>query len=168
MCRFQTSRCVGPKRFRVYRQNARMCSTCARFASTHGGVLNRHMETFGTYTRGGFPRAKPRHTHHTHHTAHTTHTPRTHATDTTHRTLHTNTSPNTSTNTSTPQHQNTKRTSHTHSQHIHHRTHHTHTNAWICAPRSTDHDLALDKESAISATSVILCGFIVLELIKNP
>ena len=40
------------KRFCVYRQNARMCSTCARFASTHGSVLNLHTEPFGTYTRG--------------------------------------------------------------------------------------------------------------------
>ena len=34
--------CVGSKRLRVYQQNARMCSTCARFASTHGDVLNLH------------------------------------------------------------------------------------------------------------------------------
>ena len=46
VCRFKTSPCVGSKRLRVYRQNARMCSTCARFASTHGGVLNLHTETF--------------------------------------------------------------------------------------------------------------------------
>ena len=38
--------CVGSKRLRVYRQNARMCSTCARFAGTTGGVLNPHTETF--------------------------------------------------------------------------------------------------------------------------
>ena len=38
--------CVGSKRLRVYRQNARMCSTCARFASTHGSVLNVHTEAF--------------------------------------------------------------------------------------------------------------------------
>ena len=38
--------CVGSERFRVYWQNARMCSTCARFASTHGSVLNVHTETF--------------------------------------------------------------------------------------------------------------------------
>ena len=30
-----------------------MCSTCARFAGTHGSVLNVHTETFSTYTRGG-------------------------------------------------------------------------------------------------------------------
>ena len=36
-------------------------------------------------------------------------------------------------------------------------------NAWICAPRSTDNDLALD---AISVTSVISCGFIAKKL--NP
>ena len=41
VCRFKTSPCVGSKRFRVYRQNARMCSTCARFAGTHGGVFER-------------------------------------------------------------------------------------------------------------------------------
>ena len=46
VCKFKTSPCVGSKRIRVYRQNARMCSTYARFASTHGGVLNRHTETF--------------------------------------------------------------------------------------------------------------------------
>ena len=44
VCRFKTSPCVGSKRFRVCRQNARMCSTCARFAGTHGSVLNRHTE----------------------------------------------------------------------------------------------------------------------------
>ena len=52
--------CEGSKRLRVllqqrfcvYRQNARMCSTCARFAGTHGSVLNLHTEPFGTYTRG--------------------------------------------------------------------------------------------------------------------
>ena len=38
--------CVGSKRLRVYRQNARMLNTCARFAGTHRGVLNLHMETF--------------------------------------------------------------------------------------------------------------------------
>ena len=32
--------CVGPKRLRVDRQNARMCSTCARFARTHGGLFH--------------------------------------------------------------------------------------------------------------------------------
>ena len=37
----------------MYRQNARMCSTCARFASTHGSVLNVHTETFLTNTRIG-------------------------------------------------------------------------------------------------------------------
>ena len=36
--------CVGSKRLRVNRQNARMCSTCERFAGTHGGVLNQHTE----------------------------------------------------------------------------------------------------------------------------
>ena len=51
VCRFKTSPCVGSKRLRVYRQNARMCSTCARFASTHGSVLNVHTETFSTNTR---------------------------------------------------------------------------------------------------------------------
>ena len=35
---------------RVYWQNACMLNTCARFAGTHGGVLNRHTETFWTYT----------------------------------------------------------------------------------------------------------------------
>ena len=36
MCRFTTSPCVRSKSLRVYRQNARMCSTCAHFAGTHG------------------------------------------------------------------------------------------------------------------------------------
>ena len=45
VCSLKTSPCVGSKRIRVYRQNARMCSTCARFASTHGSVLNLHTET---------------------------------------------------------------------------------------------------------------------------
>ena len=38
--------CVGLKRLRVYQQNARMCSTCARFANTHGSVLTLHKGTF--------------------------------------------------------------------------------------------------------------------------
>ena len=42
VCRFQTAPCVGSKRFCVYWQNARMLNTCARFAGTHGSVLNRH------------------------------------------------------------------------------------------------------------------------------
>ena len=51
--------------------------------------------------------------------------------------------------------------------HVHH-TPHTHTNAWICAPRSTYNDPArVSIKSAISVTSVISCGFIVLELIKS-
>ena len=40
--------CVGSKRLRVYRQKrAHVLNTCARFARTHGGVLNLHT--------GGFP-----------------------------------------------------------------------------------------------------------------
>ena len=46
VCRLKTSPCAGSKRLRVYPQNDRMCSTCARFAGTHGGVLNLHTETF--------------------------------------------------------------------------------------------------------------------------
>ena len=42
VCTFQTSPCVHSKRFRVYVQNARMFYTCARFARTHGSVLNLH------------------------------------------------------------------------------------------------------------------------------
>ena len=42
VCRFKKSPCVGSKGLRVYRQNARMCSTCARLARTHGGLLNLH------------------------------------------------------------------------------------------------------------------------------
>ena len=53
VCRFKMSPCVGSKRIRVYRQNARTCATCARFASTHRSVLNVHTETFLTYTRRG-------------------------------------------------------------------------------------------------------------------
>ena len=45
--------CAGSKRIRVYQQDARMCSTCARFVSTHGSVLNVHTETFLTYIRRG-------------------------------------------------------------------------------------------------------------------
>ena len=44
VCRFKTSPCVGSKSFRVYRQNARMWNTCARFAGSHGSVLNLHKE----------------------------------------------------------------------------------------------------------------------------
>ena len=35
---------VRPKSLRVYWQNAGMCSTCGRFAGTHGGVLDVHTE----------------------------------------------------------------------------------------------------------------------------
>ena len=42
--RFITSPCVHSKGLRVYWQNARMCSTCARFADTHGDDLNVHTE----------------------------------------------------------------------------------------------------------------------------
>ena len=82
MCMFKTSPCVGSKRLRVYRQNARMCST----------VLNLHT--------GVFPCVKPRHTTHTPehktHIPHTnTHTPTdTHNTpDTTTHTAHTPNTP---------------------------------------------------------------------------
>ena len=53
LARGNPSVCRLKKSLRVYRQNARMCSTCARFASTHGCVLILHTETFLTYTRGG-------------------------------------------------------------------------------------------------------------------
>ena len=53
VCRLKTFLCVGSKRIRVYRQNARICSTCGRFAGTRGCVLNLHTETFSTYTRWG-------------------------------------------------------------------------------------------------------------------
>ena len=61
VCRIQTPPCVRSKRFRVYRQNARMLNTMRafcrhtrkRFERTHGGVWYLHL---------GFPRAKPRHT----------------------------------------------------------------------------------------------------------
>ena len=49
LCRFKTPPCVGSKRIRVYRQNARMLNTRAfcrytrmRFEPTHGDVLNLH------------------------------------------------------------------------------------------------------------------------------
>ena len=47
VCRFKTSPCAGSKRIHVYQQNARMLNTCARFAGTHGGVSNQHMEGRG-------------------------------------------------------------------------------------------------------------------------
>ena len=46
VCRFKTSPCVGSKRIRVYRQNASMLNTCARFAGIHACILNIHTETF--------------------------------------------------------------------------------------------------------------------------
>ena len=45
VCMLKTSPCVGSKRIRACRQNARICSTCAPFAGTHGCVLNLHTET---------------------------------------------------------------------------------------------------------------------------
>ena len=38
VCMLKTSLYVGSKRLRVYRQNARMLKTCARFTGIHGGV----------------------------------------------------------------------------------------------------------------------------------
>ena len=146
---------VGSKRLRVYGQNARMLNICGRFASTHGGVLILHTETFLTYTRGVFrvpsPATHRKHTHATHntHNTHThTHTTHTHYTHTQHTTRHIH---NTHTHT-TP-----------HTTHI---THTPTTRMLGYAPRSTDHDPTLDKKSVIYVTSVIFMGFIVLELIK--
>ena len=125
MCRFKTSPCVGSKRLGVYRQNARMLNTCARFAGTHGGVLNLHT--------GGFPRAKPRYTqtpqHTTHHPTHTLSTYTTHS-------QHTRTTIST----------HTHNTRHVHIHihiHIHtptltqHISDTTHTNAWTRAQPTT-------------------------------
>ena len=39
VCRFKTFPCVGSSRSRLYWHNARMCSTCTRFARTHGGLF---------------------------------------------------------------------------------------------------------------------------------
>ena len=44
VCRSQTPPCVRSGRLRVYWQHAHMCSTCVRFASIHGDVLNVHTE----------------------------------------------------------------------------------------------------------------------------
>ena len=148
MCRFKTSPCVGSKRFRVYRQNACMCSTCARFAGTHGSVLNLHTETFRTYTREfsacqaapHTPQTQPN-THHTHqHTP--THTQRTHH-------IHQHTHQH------TPKHKtHIPHTLITHAQSFQHtrtthdttRTHtRTHTNAWTRAQSITDRDLETKK-----------------------
>ena len=111
VCTVRTSRCVPGKR------------PCGRFAATHGGVLNVHTDTFWTYTRRGFPRAKPRHTQTTQqpqpqqqHNTRNNNT--THTTHTTHHTLHTNTSTD------------------THSQHIH-RTHSQHTRTTISTRHCT-------------------------------
>ena len=46
VCRFTTHPCVPSK-------TPACVQTCARFASTHGTVLNLHTETFLTHTRGG-------------------------------------------------------------------------------------------------------------------
>ena len=46
-----TPPCVVSKRFRVFRQNARVCSTCGRLAATHKGVLNLHTEACWTRAR---------------------------------------------------------------------------------------------------------------------
>ena len=40
-------------------------------------------------------------------------------------------------------------------------------NAWICAPRSTDNDLALDKNLQCPVTSVIHADLLFLESIKS-
>ena len=44
----RTPPCVVSKCLRVHRQNARMCSTCGRLASTPGGILNVHTEASWT------------------------------------------------------------------------------------------------------------------------
>ena len=53
VCRFKTSPCAGSRRLRVYRQNARMCSTCARFAGTHAGLFETtHGDVLNLHTEG--------------------------------------------------------------------------------------------------------------------
>ena len=129
------------------------------FERSNGGILNLHTGVF---------RVPSRVTHTTHTQQHITH----HRLNPTHNLTHKPT-PHITTQLSTPQHQNTKRPSHTGSQHMHythdtthdtthhtthitHHTHkahtphcthntHTHTNAWICAPSTTDHDLETNK-----------------------
>ena len=140
VCTYQTSPCVPAKRAHLFSMHAFCRYTRRRFERTHGDVLNLHT--------GGFPRAKPRYTQ-------TTHTPHTHTPHTPHRTHQ-----------HTP-HQTPPRTKHT--PHCTHTSPLQHTrmlgyahnrqrtvflrefqrgekvNAWICAPRSTDNDPALDK-----------------------
>ena len=157
--------CAGSKRLRVYQQNARMCSTCERFAGTHAGVLNLHTE--------GFPACQAAHTTHTHthttphnkHNIHHAHTPltlkhkmripQTLSAHTPHRTYQHTHTPTHTTHQTLPSTIHTPHCTHTtittthtsHAQNTHHthHTHHTRRNAWTRALRSTDHDLALDK-----------------------
>ena len=91
---------------RAQSRGLRRGSTCGRFAGTHGDVLNLH--------RGGFPRAKPRHTHNTHHA----HTHRHHTPHIAHQQTHTThqTPPRTK---HTPHCTHTTHTSHTHCTHTH-------------------------------------------------
>ena len=93
--------CVGSKRLHIYRQNARMCSTYARFVGMHGGVLNLHTRGLRVPSRA------------------------THTTDTTHHTLHTNTSTNTTHN-DTAQHTTDTKTQNAHPTHTTHCTTHHH------------------------------------------
>ena len=46
VCTFKTPPCVRSGRLRVYRQQARMCSTCGPVGGTHGDVLTVHTEAF--------------------------------------------------------------------------------------------------------------------------
>ena len=116
-----SSPCVSSKRLRVSVQNASVCTG-------KNARLNRHTETFGTYTRGVF-RVPSRATAHTHeqHTTHThdtytrhIHTTHTHTQTHTHTTLTPHTTHHTTHNT-----QHTPHTTHHTPHHTPHTTHHT-------------------------------------------
>ena len=111
--------CAGSKRLRVYRQNARMCSTCARFAGIHGDVLNLHTGEREVSAVQAAP-----------------HTDNTHPTQTTHTTDHRHHTPHIAQSTPAPTpyithipHTLSAHTPHTLSTHTHNHfnTHDTHT-----------------------------------------
>ena len=141
-----------------------MLNTCARFAGTHGGVLNQHTVFFrvpsrATHTTHTTTRHTTQHTDHTinNDTAQHTTTPK-HKTHIPH-TLSAHTPPHTPTQHQHTTHQTPPRTKYTHhaARTHHHQTHtrmlgHVHggqptvilsfnVNAWICAQRATDRDL---------------------------
>ena len=140
------------KGWRRRRELAPRCSATQLAACRHDPGQTRRVLNHLNHTHHAHTTDTTHHTLHTNTSTNTTHdetaqhttTPK-HKTHIPH-TLSAHTLPHTPTLTPTPHtHQQTHTTHHTARTHHHHNTHMTHTNAWTRAPRSTDHDPALDE-----------------------